>query len=188
MMVPVGRLVVLRNTPQERLMDAMATLVWPALVAPVLGPPLGGLIITHASWRWIFYLNVPLGALALAATLRFVPDLRSPDSKPFDWLGFALCGTGVFGLLTGMERLIDRVDVVSVGLFAAGIALLAASVRHFRRAPSPMIDLSAYRIATFRMAMRGGSLARMAIGSAPFLLPLMFQVGFGFSAQKIGGC
>ncbi|WP_174292067.1 MFS transporter [Sphingomonas bacterium] len=186
MMVPVGRLIVLRHTPEERLMDAMATLVWPALIAPVLGPPLGGFIVVHADWRWIFYLNLPLGLIAAAATLRLVPDLRSPARLPFDWLGFILCGVGVYGLMAGMDRVVDRADAVSVGLILLGAGSLAMAVRHFRRARHPMIDLSAFRFPTFRAAMRGGSLSRMAIGSAPFLLPLLFQVGFGFDAQTAG--
>lgn len=186
MMVPVGRLVVLRHTPPERLMDAMATLVWPALIAPVLGPPLGGFITTQASWHWIFYLNLPLGLIAAAAVLRLVPDLRSPDRPPFDWLGFLLCGAGIYGIMVGLERGIEWVDLFSVGLVVAGTGLLVAAVRHFRRAAHPMIDLAAFAVPTFRVAMRGGSLSRMAIGSAPFLLPLMFQVGFGFSAETSG--
>ncbi len=186
MMVPVGRLVVLRQTPEERLMDAMATLVWPALIAPVLGPPLGGFITTHASWRWIFYLNLPLGLIAAAATLRLIPDLRSDARPPFDWPGFVLSGLGIYGVMAGLERVADRPDSISIGITVAGVGLLAAAVHHFRRATHPMIDLSAWGIPMFRVAMRGGSLSRMAIGSAPFLLPLLFQVGFGFSAERSG--
>jgi len=186
LMVPVGRLVVLRNTPRDKLMDAMSTLVWPALVAPVLGPPLGGFIAGHASWRWIFYLNLPLGALALLAAWRLVPDIRAEQRLPFDWKGFALCGSGIFALMFGLERLAQRPDPRSIALVIAGLALLWGAVRHFRRARHPMIDLSAWSIRTFRMSMRGGSMFRMAIGSAPFLLPLAFQVGFGFSPQKSG--
>ena len=186
LMVPVGRLVILRQTPEERLMDAMATLVWPALIAPVLGPPLGGFITTHASWRWIFYLNLPLGLIATAATLRLVPDLRPAERLPFDWPGFVLCGLGIAAMMAGLERVADRVDPIGVGLTLVGAGLLAMAVRHFGRAAHPMIDLSAFAIPTFRVAMLGGSLSRMAIGSAPFLLPLLFQLGFGFDATTSG--
>lgn len=186
MMVPVGRLVVLRNTPKDRLMEAMANLVWPALIAPVLGPPLGGLITTHASWRWIFYLNLPLGIVALVAAWRLVPDLRADERRRFDWPGFGLCTSGIFAFLFGVERLVSAIDVAGVAPTLAGLILLTLAVRHFRRAKAPMIDLTAYGVPTFRAAMRGGSLSRMAVGSAPFLLPLLFQVGFHFSAQASG--
>jgi EmrB/QacA subfamily drug resistance transporter len=186
MMVPVGRLVVLRETPRDRLMDAMAMLVWPALVAPVLGPPLGGFITTHASWRWIFYLNLPLGLVALVAAWRLVPDFAVEDSPPFDWTGFALCGVGVSLLLYGLEQLVAAPGAASLGAAAGGAVLVWLAVRHFAAAAHPMIDLGAYRVQTFRTAARGGSLMRMAVGSAPFLLPLMFQVGFGYSAQTSG--
>jgi len=186
MMVPVGRLVVLRHTPAHRMMNAMSTLIWPSLVAPVLGPPLGGFITTHAGWRWIFYLNVPLGAIALIAALRLVPEIRSEERRRFDWPGFILCGAGTFALLSGIERLVARFDLVSGVLTVCGLALIGLSIRHFRRAAQPMLELAAFRIPTFRVAMSSGSLARMAIGSAPFLLPLMFQVGFGFSPELAG--
>jgi EmrB/QacA subfamily drug resistance transporter len=186
MMVPVGRLVILKQTPRDRLMAAMSTLVWPSLIGPVLGPPLGGFITTHLNWRWIFYLNVPLGLAALAAALRLVPDLRSDRPRPFDWPGFLLCGTGTVALLVGLEQLAATIDAAGIGLAGCGVLLLFAAVRHFRRTDAPMLELSSVRIPTFRAALRGGTFARMAIGSAPFLLPLMFQVGFGYSAELSG--
>jgi EmrB/QacA subfamily drug resistance transporter len=186
MMVPVGRLVVLRWTPKPKLMAALQALVWPALVAPVIGPPLGGFITTHATWRWIFYLNVPLGLAAFIAAWRLVPDVRESVARRFDWIGFVLCGAGTFMLLIGMERLAANFDTVSWVEVVLGLGVLAMAIRHLRRADSPMLDLSPMGIATFRACMRGGSLTRMAIGAAPFLLPLMFQVGFGYSAFTSG--
>jgi len=186
MMVPVGRLVVLRYTPKEKLMAAMSNLVWPALVAPVLGPPLGGFITTHFGWRWLFYLNVPLGLAALAACLAVVPQVREVESRPFDWPGFLLCGAGTFALLSGLERAVVGIDVVCGALIAVGLGLLGVAIRHFRRAATPMLDLSSYAIPTFRVSLGGGSLLRMSIGSAPFLLPLMFQEGFGYDAFHSG--
>ncbi|CAG9222401.1 EmrB/QacA subfamily drug resistance transporter [Paraburkholderia tropica] len=186
LMVPVGRLVVMRSTPKERLMAAMQSLVWPALIAPVLGPPIGGFITTHFGWRWIFYLNVPIGLIALAVACFIIPDAREARAHRFDWPGFLLSGAGTFALLTGLERADARLDVIAFAMLAGGIALLIVAIRHLLHSRAPLVDLSACSIPTFRAALRGGSLARMAIGSAPFLLPLMFQVGFGYDAFHSG--
>lgn len=186
LMVPVGRLVILRYMPQDKLMAAMSALVWPALVAPVLGPPLGGLIAQHIGWHWIFFMNVPLGIAALFAAWRLVPDVRGDQRTRFDWPGFLLCGAGTFTLLTGLERLVAAVDAVNVLLCMGGAALLAAAFRHFSRASAPMLSLTSLRVATFRITVFSGTLARMAIGAAPFLLVLMFQLGFGHDATTAG--
>lgn len=186
MMVPVGRLVVLKHTPQEQLMTAIATLVWPALIAPVLGPPLGGFITTHFGWRWIFYLNVPLGVLGLIATLALVPNVREERRRPFDWPGFLLCGAGMFALLSGFEQLALAVDGIGLALVGGGVLVLLLALAHFRRAAAPMLDFSVTSITTFRTALRGGSLFRMGIGAAPFLLPLLFQEGFGLDPFHSG--
>jgi EmrB/QacA subfamily drug resistance transporter len=186
LMVPVGRLVVMRSTPKERLMAAMQSLVWPALIAPVLGPPVGGFITTHLGWRWIFYLNVPIGLVALVIACFIIPDAREARERRFDWSGFLLSGAGTFILLTGLERADARLDVITFSMLAGGVAILFVAIRHLLRARAPLVDLSACSIPTFRAALRGGSLARMAIGSAPFLLPLMFQVGFGYDAFHSG--
>jgi len=186
MMVPVGRLVVIRHTPRERLMLTMSTLVWPALVAPVFGPPLGGFIVMHASWRWIFYLNVPLGLVGLAGACWLLPGMRENAARPFDLRGFLLSGIGTFALLLGLDRAVQRPGAVALGLLVLGACALFAAVRHLKRASAPMLKLDAYAIPTFRAAMRGGALSRAAISSVPFLLPLLFQVGFGFSAFRSG--
>ncbi|RKP53586.1 MFS transporter [Pararobbsia silviterrae] len=186
MMVPVGRLVVMRYTPKDQLMSAMATLIWPALVAPVLGPPIGGFITTHFGWRWIFYLNVPLGIAALIAAWFVIPDARGEADRRFDLLGFVLCGAGTFASLSGLERIDAHIDAWSIGLLVGGIAIVMAAIAHLRRSDAPLVDLKPYSIPTFRASLRGGSLSRMAIGSAPFLLPLMFQVGFGYDAFHSG--
>lgn len=186
MMVPVGRLVVLRQTPKDRLMSAMSNLVWPALIAPVIAPPLGGFITTHFSWHWIFLINVPLGVIALVAAIVLVPNLKDDPRRAFDWKGFFYCGLGTFALLSGLERLASQIDPAGTGLVLAGLFLVIVALRHFRRTAAPMLDLSAFRIATFRAAMIGGSVSRMGIGSVPFLLPLLFQMGLGYSAFQSG--
>ena len=188
MMVPVGRLVVLRATPKERMITAIAILTWPALVAPVLGPPLGGFITTYASWRWIFYLNLPLGVLALAAALWLIPNEKAHEPRPFDWRGFALTGGGLFGVLWAVE-VISRPDMQWCEVASAlvpGVLLLAAAVVHMHRAAHPMLSLSALRVPTFAVTFWGGSLFRMSTGAVPFLLPLLFQVGFGLDAFQAG--
>nr|WP_315598323.1 MDR family MFS transporter [uncultured Cupriavidus sp.] len=186
MMVPVGRLVVISYTPPNRLMAAMSALIWPALIAPVLGPPLGGFIATHFGWRWIFYLNLPLGMIALIAAWFVIPNARGASMRRFDWIGFVLCGAGTFMLLSGLERVAEYPDVWSAALLSAGALSVFLAVRHLRRAPAPLVGLRAFTIPTFLVAMRGGSLFRIAISSAPFLLPLMFQVGFGYDAFRSG--
>lgn len=188
MMVPVGRLVVLRVTPKERLIDAIATLTWPALVAPVLGPPLGGWIAEYANWRWIFYLNLPLGMVAFSLAWLMVPDTRHERAARFDWSGFILCGAALFALLYVAELVGEpRVDWrLVLALTGGGLVLLGLAVRHLRRAAHPMLDLSALRLKSFSVTIWGGSLFRMGVGAVPFLLPVMFQIGFGYSAFAAG--
>jgi EmrB/QacA subfamily drug resistance transporter len=188
MMVPVGRLAVLRSTPKERLMRAIATITWPGLVAPVIGPPLGGFLTTYFSWRWIFYLNVPLGAIGVFFTLRLLDNSREGQVRPFDIIGFSSCGVGFASLLYAME-LVGRGGIAwsQVGLFLAlGASFLTFAWFHLRHAKHGAIDLSSLKIKTFAVVMGGGSLFRIAISAVPFLLPLMFQVGFGMTAFESG--
>jgi len=188
LMVPVGRLVVLRVTPKDRLIPVIATLTWPALLAPVLGAPLGGLIADWADWRWIFYLNLPLGLIAFALAWRLVPGTAEQSRRGFDWPGFVLTGGAVFLLLSATEVLARwQIAWGEAILFAViGLALLAAAVRHLRRAQAPMISLDALDVRTFAVTVWGGSFFRMGITAIPFLLPLMFQIGFGASAFEAG--
>lgn len=188
MMVPVGRLIVLRATPKERLITAIAILTWPALVAPILGPPVGGFIVDHVSWRWIFYLNLPLGLIAFACVFLLVPYENGRAGTRFDGLGFLLSGGGIALFVAGLEAM-GRMPIawapVSVLLGAGGVSL-ALAIRHFRTATNPLIDLSGMAVPTFAVSIRGGSLFRTAIGAVPFLLPLMFQAAFGYDAFHAG--
>ncbi|ACC75862.1 drug resistance transporter, EmrB/QacA subfamily (plasmid) [Paraburkholderia phymatum STM815] len=188
MMVPVGRLAVLRSTPKAGLMRAIAIVTWPGLIAPVLGPPLGGFLTTYFSWRWIFYLNVPLGVVGVFVSMRLLDNRREQDLRSFDIVGFILCGIGCATLLYAME-LIGRGDVSlnRLGLFLTiSISCLGCAWLHLKRVKNGAIDLSTLKIRTFAVVMGGGSLFRISISAVPFLLPLMFQVGFGMDAFRSG--
>ncbi len=188
LMVPVGRLAVLRTTPKHQLIKAIATLTWPALVAPIIGPPLGGFITRYASWHWIFFINVPLGLAAIILSLRIIPDIRETERRSFDLSGFITTSVAMVSLVTAMERLGDRQPQIwpTLALAALGFSCLLYSIRHFRRAAAPMVRLDALQVPTFRVTMYGGSLFRASISAVPFLLPLLFQVGFGMDPFHSG--
>ncbi|HCB3564023.1 TPA: MFS transporter [Klebsiella pneumoniae] len=188
LMVPVGRLAVLRTTPKHQLIKAIATLTWPALVAPIIGPPLGGFITRYASWHWIFFINVPLGLAAIILSLRIIPDIRETERRSFDLSGFITTSVAMVSLVTAMERLGDRQPQIwpTLALAALGFGCLLYSIRHFRRAAAPMVRLDSLQVPTFRVTMYGGSLFRASISAVPFLLPLLFQVGFGMDPFHSG--
>ncbi len=190
MMVPVGRLVVLRRTEKKDLIGAIAILTWPGLAAPIVGPPVGALITEYLSWHWIFFINLPLGLLALGVALRLVRG-AGMGPRPLDLPGFLASG---FGLSCDLDagpgtvtepKPAPTLPAIGASLIA-GVAALAWSVRHMLRTAHPLIDLSVLRIPTFATAARGGSLFRIAISSVPFLAPLMLQLGFGFSSVTTG--
>lgn len=188
LMVPVGRLAVLRTTPKHLLITAIATLTWPALVAPIIGPPLGGFITSYASWRWIFFINVPLGLIAIALALRIIPNICEETRRPFDTPGFIATSVAMVSLVYAMEMMgAEQVNTtVTLALLATGVVTMIYALRHFRRAEWPMIRLDALQVPTFRVTMFGGSLFRASISAVPFLLPLLFQVGFGMDAFHSG--
>ncbi|WP_242167178.1 MULTISPECIES: MFS transporter [unclassified Pseudomonas] len=189
LMVPVGRLAVLRNTDKKDLVNMIAVITWPGLVAPILGPLVGGLIVTHAPWPWIFYVNLPLGALALVAALWLVPEGRGASVRQFDGKGFVLLASACVALLGGLEWLGNQTSetlLPGFALAAAGAALAVWAVQHCRRHAEPLLPLQTLSIATFRVSILGGSLFRLAISALPFLLPLLFQVGFGLSPVDAG--
>ncbi len=188
LMVPVGRLAVLRTTPKHLLITAIATLTWPALVAPIIGPPLGGFITSYANWRWIFFINVPLGLIAIVLALRIIPDISEETRRPFDTPGFIATSVAMVSLVCAMEMMgAQQVNTtLTLALVATGVVTLIYALRHFRRARWPMIRLDALQVPTFRVTMYGGSLFRASISTVPFLLPLLFQVGFGMDAFHSG--
>lgn len=190
MMVPVGRLVVLRDTPKNQIVKAVAILTWPALFGPVLGPFLGGWIATHWSWHWIFLINVPIGLLILIVTHCLIQPQphRVMQREPFDIRGFLMTGTGFGIFMAGVECLsAGRLQVAySLSLIMVGLALLALSIKHLLGSQYPLFSLKPLAIKTFRITAVGGSFFRIAVASVPFLLPLMFQLGFGMSAVDAG--
>jgi hypothetical protein len=188
MMVPVGRLVVLRKTPKAELMRAIALLTWPALVAPVLGPVVGGFLTTYASWRWIFFLNLPIGLVGLLSTLVLIDNARTEELRRLDWTGAILSAIAAVAFVYGASLLGTSAGNVplGVGLLVVGAVGGWATVRHARQHRSPLIEFGALRVFAFAATVRGGSLIRIAISSAPFLLPLMFQLGFHRSPVEAG--
>jgi EmrB/QacA subfamily drug resistance transporter len=188
LMVPVGRLAVLRATAKSDLIRAIAYLTWPALLAPVLAPGLGGVLSEYASWRWIFVINLPLGVVGLVLARRLVPDLHTPGPPPrLDRRGFVLTAVGLAALMVALEGVGAglNVPVLVIGLVTAAV-VLSAAVRHLLRASAPLLDLRILRIASYRVTAVGGSVYRMVILAVPFLLPLLFQIGFGWSAAQAG--
>ncbi|MGO4705452.1 MDR family MFS transporter [Microvirga sp. 2MCAF38] len=188
MMVPVGRLVILRSVPRNEIVQALATLTIPALVGPVLGPPLGGFITTYWDWRWIFFINIPIGLLGMVLATKYVPDIREADTPPLDYIGFLLSGFGLallmLGFASGGRHLIP--ESISIGCIIVGTICVVLYVAHARRTPHPVLQLGLLRIQTFRTSVVAGSLFRIGIGSIPFLLPLMLQLGFGLNPLQSG--
>ncbi|WP_322014766.1 DHA2 family efflux MFS transporter permease subunit [Paraburkholderia sp. J12] len=188
MMVPVGRMIVVRSTDKSRLMQAISTITWPAIAAPVVGPPVGGFITTYASWRWIFLLNVPFGIAVLAAVVALVPNLRGESRRPLDLVGLVLSGATLTAILYGAELASQPGENpwIAGGIVAAGLVLGFIAVAHAKRRPHPLIDVSTLKIPTFSVTVVTGSFTRIGIGAAPYLMPLLFQIGFGLSAFKSG--
>jgi EmrB/QacA subfamily drug resistance transporter len=189
MMVPVGRLVILRTSRRSDLVRAMAWLTIPALIGPLIGPPLGGFVATYFHWRYIFWINVPIGILGVALTTRFIPDLREEEVWPLDIRGAILSGFGlsalVFGFSIAGREAVAPLPLV-VALLALGAGALLAYVRHARGIATPILDLRLLAVPTFRAAVLGGFLFRIGVGAIPFLLPLLLQTGFHLSAFQSG--
>lgn len=189
MMVPVGRLAVLKVTPKEELAAAMNYITVPALVAPVVGPLVGGYLTTFWSWRWIFYLNVPISIACILLAWHYIPAEEKPAAKkPFDWLGFVLSGVAVAGFMYGVE-MFSKADVsclVSAAVVIASLLVLFFNVRYAKRIAAPLIDYSIMRVRTYSITIWVGSVSRIVIGAFPYLVPLLFQEGFGLSPFESG--
>ena len=189
LMVPVGRTVVLQRHEGRDLMDAMALITWPGLMAPVIAPLLGGVITTYSTWRWNFLLNLPLGILAVTAALRLMPRAESLQRRPLDVPGMAYLAIGLAGLLYAMELFSagDRNLRLTLATLAIGGGATLLGMRHLQRAAHPLLELSAYRVPTFWMT--NGSVAlvfRATVAATPFLLPLLLQLAHGLNALQAG--
>ncbi|GGF53000.1 MFS transporter [Azorhizobium oxalatiphilum] len=192
MMIPVGRLVLLRSTTKAELVSAMSWLLVPAMIGPVVGPPLGGFIVTYLDWRWIFYINVPIGILGLILVSRFIANTREERPGKFDGIGLLLSGVSLGSLLFGFE-LTSRGEGdarVMYGLLLLGLISGALYLRHARVLSAsgrlPILDMSLMKIETFRLSVIAGNITRITQGAQPFLLPLMLQLGFGMTAAQSG--
>ena len=188
LMVPVGRLILVRSVAKSELISAMALMGMPALIGPIIGPVLAGFLITVASWRWIFWINVPIGVLGITLVTIFIEDVREPDVKPFDWRGFVLSSLGLCGTLFGLDALTthNQVEPIAVSSLVIGLISLVLYVFHALRVDNPILDLSLLKLPTFRVSVTGGSYFRFGVGAVPFLLPLMMQEGFGYTPFQSG--
>jgi EmrB/QacA subfamily drug resistance transporter len=188
MMVPVGRLVLMRAVPKHEYVAALNYLTIPALLGPVIGPALGGAITLYVHWRWIFIINVPISVLGLFLVLRHIPNLREANNPPFDVRGFALSGMGLSVLMLGLSSLGGHLLPASVTAtcIVVGTAALLAYAWHALHTAHPVINLQLFRLHTFRDGVLVGSLFRIGIQSTPFLLPLLLQLGFGLDPLQSG--
>jgi EmrB/QacA subfamily drug resistance transporter len=188
MMTPVGRMVLVRTIPKRELVGAMAWVTTPALIGPVLGPPVGGFITTYATWHWIFLINVPIGLLGIVLATRYIEDVRAEDHPRFDLFGMVLAGLGIAGVAFGLSILgLNFLPWwIVVALIVSGSCFIAAYLVHARRVENPALDLSLFRVPTFFASVVGGFIFRIGLGALPFLLPLMLQLGFGMSPFQSG--
>ncbi|MDQ8726496.1 MFS transporter [Bradyrhizobium sp. LHD-71] len=188
MMSPVGRIEVMRRTHPTQLLRMIAFVTWPGLSALVIGPPLGGLLTTYLSWRWIFYINVPIGILGIVLVLTFFDRHRPSARRRFDALGFVLTGGALGALIFGIESVSRNESlVVALGIVGLGLVLGFLAVRHAQRHPAPLLSLAPFKIPSFSIGtLWGGGLFRLSSNGTMFILPIMFQVGFGMTAFASG--
>lgn len=188
MMMPVGRLTVIRTFPKSELLAAMNFVIIPALIGPLLGPTIGGLIVHWLTWQAIFFVNVPIGLIAQWLIHKHMPDYRSDVARPLDVVGLALFGSGV-ALLSWILEIFGEhyLDVTSTAiLFLLSLGLLATYVLHARHAIHPLLQLALFKTRTFRISVAGGFVTRLGVGGLPFLLPLLYQIGLGLPAWQSG--
>ncbi|HEY4200696.1 MAG TPA: DHA2 family efflux MFS transporter permease subunit [Devosiaceae bacterium] len=189
LMVPVGRIIVLRSTQKSEIVSAIALTVWPALFAPVIGPAIGGFLTTYISWQWNFWINIPLGIAGVLFALRIIPSDSERRLTPFDWIGFLLCALSLTGLLYGLETLVGGTlpKAVAIAFVAVGAVAGIFAVRWLRRQAHPLLDLAALRVHTFNSAeVSAGPVLRLTFNATTFLLPLMFQIAFGLDPLQAG--
>lgn len=188
MMMPVARLALLRAYPRSELLPVLNFVTMPGLVGPILGPVLGGVLVTWASWHWIFLINIPIGITGLLYARKYMPNFTTPK-RSFDMGGFFLFGLSLVLFSSGMELFGEKIVAtwIAVSIILSGILLLLLYIRHARRHPTPLISLSLFNTRTFSVGVAGNIASRLGTGCVPFLMPLMLQVGFGYPAL-IAGC
>lgn len=188
MMTPVGRLALVRTFPRSEILAAMSFVTVPALLGPLLGPSLGGLLVHVAHWRVIFFVNVPIALVGLWLARGHMPDYREPSVPALDRVGFVLFGSGIALLSWVLEIFGEHTMPISsiAALFAVSVALLWAYGVHARRDDAPLLPLRLFDVRTFRISVVGGLFTRLGIGGMPFLLPLLYQVGLGYPAWQAG--
>jgi EmrB/QacA subfamily drug resistance transporter len=188
MTTPVARAILLRSTDKANLVSAMSLFTIPAVIGPLVGPPIGGFITTYFSWEWIFLINLPVGAIGAILSLLFIPDIPPVKTAPLDISGFVMSGLAASGLVFGLSviSMAALPPIVGVGALAVGVISTVAFIRHARRHPNPVLDLTLFQVPTFRACVTAGSIFRIAMGAVPFLLPLMLQLGFGLSPFHSG--
>lgn len=188
MMVPVGRLSVLKNTSKNDLVSAIAFITWPGLIGPILGPFVGGYITTYFSWNWIFYINIPLGLLIFFLTLKYIPDNHDTKIRPLDVKGFILSTIGMLGFMIGLESLTNDMLPLyaSIAMIIISLFIFYKFYLHTKKVEFPLLDFSELKTKTYAITIYSGSITRMVIGMVPFLTPLMFQIGFGLTAFQSG--
>ena len=188
MMTPVARLVLVRATEKSDLVSAMAWLTIPGLIGPLVGPPVGGFITTFVTWHWIFLINVPIGLAGIWMAGRFLPDIEPAHARRLDLPGFLLSGLAASGVVFGLSVVSLPALPPAVGfvVLLIGLASGALYLRHARRTRDPILDLRLFRNRSFRAAVAGGTVFRIGSGATPFLLPLLFQLGFGMTPFQSG--
>jgi EmrB/QacA subfamily drug resistance transporter len=188
MMMPVGRLAIIRTFPKSELLGAMNFVIIPALIGPLLGPTVGGLMVHWVSWRAIFFVNVPVGLAALYLVYRHMPDYRGDNPRPLDVVGLILFSSGTAILSWLLEIFGEHaLDPTTVALmFVLAVSLIGAYVWHASDAQFPLLRLALFKVRTFRISVVGGFITRLGVGGLPFLLPLLYQLGLGLPAWQSG--
>ena len=188
MMTPVGRLVLVRTVDRRELINAMAWVSIPAMIGPLMGPPLGGFITTYFSWHWIFLINVPIGLVGIVLVTRYIENVRAEAREGFDAVGMVLSGIAVAGLTFGLS--VAGFEIVPwpvvVAILLTGAVAAALYIAYARRVPAPILDFSLLKLPTFRASLVGGFMFRIGVGAMPFLLPLLLQVGFNLTPLRSG--
>ena len=187
-MVPVARLIVVRSSDRSELVRTLNWFTIPAIIGPLLGPPIAGLLAEHASWRWIFLLNVPIGLLGLGMVIALVPRMRHPSPGHFDLPGVVLVGFAILGVMgvadTVGTGVLPRLGFVMLVLVT--IVLITMAIRYAGRSANPVLELRLFALRSFRASLLGGGLMRLSLGATPFLLPIMLQTVFGWSPSAAG--